>query len=337
MRSVVCEQPGSLRLEERPRPEAREDEVLVRIRRIGVCGTDLHIFAGNQPYLSYPRVMGHELSGTVDLAPSCSGLATGDTVFVIPYIHCGHCNACRAGKTNCCQNLQVLGVHRDGGMTDYVSLPAQFVHKAEGVSLDQAAMVEFLAIGAHAARRSAVQPGQTALVVGAGPIGLAVALFAAERGAKVVMLDARQDRLDFARRHLPLASAVLVGPEDTEALDAITGGAGFDVVFDATGNPKAMERGFGFVCHGGAYVLVSIVAGSISFSDPEFHKRETTLFASRNATLEDFQTVLAALRSGRIPTEALATHRLQLETVPQDFPALLDPANGVIKALIEVF
>lgn len=336
MLSVVCDAPGALRLEDRPRPEPEADQVLVRIRRIGVCGTDLHIFAGNQPYLSYPRVMGHELSGTVEVAPPDSGLAAGDAVFIIPYLHCGQCNACRAGKTNCCRNIQVLGVHRDGGMTEYLALPAQFVHKAEGVSLDQAAMVEFLAIGAHAARRSAVQPDQTALVVGAGPIGLAVALFAAERGARVVMLDTRQDRLDVAARHLPLTAAVLAGPEDCKILDAITEGAGFDVVFDATGNPKAMERGFGFVSHGGAYVLVSIVAGSIAFSDPEFHKRETTLFASRNATPEDFQTVLTAMRSGRIPTAALATHRLQLDKVPQGFPALLDPSNGVIKALIDV-
>lgn len=336
MHSVVCDQPGKLRLEDRPRPDRGTDEVLVRIRRVGVCGTDLHIFGGNQPFLSYPRVMGHELAGTVEEAPPGSGLAPSDLVFIMPYVSCGRCNACRAGKTNCCRNIQVLGVHRDGGMAEYLSLPVGLVHKAEGVSLDQAAMIEFLAIGAHAVRRAAVTPGQSALVVGAGPIGLATALFAAEDGARVVMLDPRQDRLDFARRHLPIAETVAVGPQDLQRLGALTNQEFFDVVFDATGNREAMERGLGFVAHGGTYVLVSIVPGEISFSDPEFHKRETTLLGSRNATLEDFRTVLDVMRAGRIPTDALATHRMSLEAVPRDFHTLLDPARGVVKALIEI-
>ena len=336
MQSVVCEQPGRLRLEERTRPGRAPDEVLLRIRRVGVCGTDLHIFSGNQPYLAYPRVMGHELAGTVEEAPPGSGLAPSDVVFVVPYMSCGRCNACRTGKTNCCRTLQVLGVHRDGGMAEYLSVPASLVHRAEGVTLDQAAMVEFLAIGAHAVRRAAVTAGQNALVAGAGPIGLAVALFAAERGARVVMLDGRRDRLDFARRHLPITEAVPLGPDDEARLGALTGGDFFDVVFDATGNAEAMERGFGFVAHGGTYVLVSIVPDTISFPDPEFHKRETTLLSSRNATPEDFGAVLAAMRAGRVPTDALATHRLPLGAVPDRFHELLDPAQGVVKALIEI-
>ncbi len=336
MRSMVCEKPGLLRLELRPDPAFDADEVLLRIRRVGVCGTDLHIFGGTQPYLSYPRVMGHELAGTVVRAPAASGLAEGDPAFVIPYVSCGHCNACRAGKTNCCRSIAVLGVHRDGGMSELLSVPARLVRKAEGISLDQAAMVEFLAIGAHAARRAAITPGQTALVVGAGPIGIATALFAAADGARVAMLDGRRDRLAFAAAHLPVARTILAGPDDEQALSDFTAGDFFDVVFDATGNPRAMERGFGLVAHGGRYVLVSIVSGAISFSDPEFHKRETTLLGSRNATPEDFDTVLAAMRAGRIPTGALATHRLAFEEVPDRFAELSDPARGVVKALIEL-
>ena len=336
MRAVVCERPGLLRMTERPVPARSDDEVLIRIRRIGVCGTDLHIFTGNQPYLSYPRIMGHELSGTVEQAPENSGLEPSDVVFIVPYIACGECNACKAGKTNCCRNIEVLGVHRDGGMTEFLTIPRRFVHKAEGVSLDQAAMIEFLAIGAHAVRRAAPRPGQSVLVVGAGPIGLAVAIFAIECGARVIMLDPRQDRLAFARQHLAISETVVVGAEDVAALAALTGGDFFDVVFDATGNAAAMERGFGFVAHGGTYVLVSIVGDRIAFSDPEFHKRETTLLGSRNATLEDFRHVLHVMRAGRIPTDALATHRMGLDEVASRFHELLDPARGVVKGMIEV-
>jgi 2-desacetyl-2-hydroxyethyl bacteriochlorophyllide A dehydrogenase len=335
MLTVICETPGVLRAIEAAAPIRNEGDVLLRIRRVGVCGTDLHIFTGNQPYLAYPRVMGHEIAGTVEEAPAGSPLQPGDTVFIMPYLSCGQCVACRQGKTNCCVNIQVLGVHRDGAFTEYLNVPAQFVRKAEGVSLDQAAMVEFLAIGAHAVRRADVQPGQRVLVVGTGPIGMAALLFAGLRGGRVTALDTRPERVAFCLRHLGAHAGVLIGPNDLEELHALTDGDFYDVVFDATGSARAMERGFQFIAHGGKYVMVSVVLDSITFSDPEFHKRETTLLGSRNATMEDFETVLNAMRAGQIPTAALNTHRMPLAEVPTAFATLLDPAQGVVKALIE--
>ena len=335
MLTILCEAPGHLVAEQRARPVRQPGEVLLRVRRVGVCGTDLHIFTGSQPYLAYPRVMGHELSGTVEEADAQSELRPGDAVYVMPYLSCGRCIACRQGKTNCCTSIQVLGVHRDGAMTEFLAVPAPFVHKAEGITLDQAAMLEFLAIGAHAVGRGDVAPGQRVLVAGAGPIGLAVMLFAALRGAQVVALDSRRDRLDVAWAHLGIEAAVEIGPDDEAELARLTDGEFFDVVFDATGNARAMERGFRFIAHGGRYVLVSIVQGPIAFSDPEFHKREATLLSSRNATTSDFETVLAAMRAGQVPAAALATHRLRLADVPRDFASLLDPDQHVVKAIVE--
>ncbi len=335
MLTIVCDRPGTLSSVVRPRPSPGFGEVLLRLRRIGVCGTDLHIFTGNQPYLSYPRVMGHELAATVEEAPKGSGLAPGDLVSVLPYISCGTCDACARGKPNCCRRIGVLGVHRDGGMTEYLSLPARYALKAHGLTVDQAAMVEFLAIGAHAVTRAGLRPGARVLVAGAGPIGLAVAIFAGLAGAELTLIDGREDRLAFAREHLGIASTVPLGEGDVEALAALTGGDFFETVFDATGNPRAIERGFGFVAHGGSYVLVSIVSSDITFSDPEFHKRETTLLGSRNATVADFEQVMAALRAGQVPA-ALITHRLSLAEVPDRFAGLTDPAAGVVKAMVEV-
>jgi len=335
MLTVICESPRNLQALERPRPERAPGEVLLRVKRVGVCGTDLHIFTGNQPYLAYPRVMGHELSGVVEEADADSGFAPGDAVYVMPYLSCGRCIACRQGKPNCCVRIQVLGVHRDGAFTEYLSVPQRFVGKAAGISLDQAAMLEFLAIGAHAVRRGQVAAGQRVLVVGAGPIGLAAMIFAKLRGAAVTAIDGRQDRLDVALAHVGVAAAVKLGDGDEAELSRLTDGEFFDTVFDATGNPQAMERGFRFIAHGGRYVLVSIVQGDIRFSDPEFHKREATLLSSRNATTEDFETVMKAMRDGQVPDAALATHRLALADVPAGFPRLLDPAEGVIKAIVE--
>lgn len=334
MLTIVCDTPGTLRAEERPVPAPAEGEVLLRVKRVGVCGTDLHIFAGRQPYLNYPRVMGHELSGVIAEAPRGSRLAAGDMAYVMPYLSCGRCVACRVERSNCCVNLEVLGVHRDGAFTEYLCVPERFVHAAQGVSLDQAAMIEFLAIGAHAVRRAQVRAGQRVLVVGAGPIGMGAMIFARLGGATVVALDSRADRLAFCAQRLGTAATVALGASDVDELAALSSNEFFDVVFDATGNAAAMERGFRFVAHGGTYVLISIVAADIRFNDPEFHKRETSLLGSRNATSEDFETVLQAMREGQIPA-GLNTHRMALADVPAGFAALLDPSAGVVKAIVE--
>ena len=336
MRSLVCYQPGAIAIEERPRPQPGEGEVVVRIRRAGVCGTDLHIFEGSHPFLEYPRVIGHELSGEVaDRGPGCT-IPIGQQVYIIPYLACGACVACRRGKTNCCQRIGVLGVHIDGGMADYVCVPEANVAPADGVTLDQAAMVEFLAIGAHAVRRANPLHGDRILVVGAGPIGIGCMLFAGLQGGSVTALDLRQDRLDFCRKRLGVHHAVPAGSNVSEALSELTAGDFFDIVIDATGNAKSMMAGLDYVAHGGTYVLVSVVRDTICFADPEFHKRETTLMGSRNATHEDFSKVFDAMRKGRVPTNALITHRVPLEEAPGGFPLWIKPEAGVIKALIEI-
>ena len=336
MRSLVCTRPGALSIEERSRPTPGEGQVLVRIRRAGVCGTDLHIFQGSHPFLEYPRVIGHELSGEVaDRGPGCT-IPIGQQVYIIPYLSCGVCVACRRGKTNCCQRIAVLGVHIDGGNADYVCVPEANVAAADGVTLDQAAMVEFLAIGAHAVRRANPLQGDRILVVGAGPIGIGCMLFAGLQGGSVTALDLRQDRLDFCRKHLGVDNVVVGGAGAIETLSALTAGDFFDIVIDATGNAKSMMAGLNYVAHGGTYVLVSVVRDTISFPDPEFHKRETSLLGSRNATPEDFSRVFDAMREGRVPTDALVTHRAALDEAPGSFPLWIKPEAGVIKALIEI-
>ena len=336
MRAILCEEPGRLILVARPEPRPAQGEVLVRMGRAGVCGTDFHIFRGKQPYLEYPRVIGHELAGEIAEAPSGSSLKPGQRVAIIPYISCMDCVACRRGKTNCCQRIRVLGVHIDGGLCDYLSVPERNVLPVGDLPLDHAAMIEFLAISAHAVRRASPGAGDRALIIGAGPIGMAAMIFAKVRGAQVTALDMRADRLALCRAELGADAIVEVGEGTDEALKEITKGDFYDLVIDATGNPTSMERGFGYVAHGGTYALLGIVQGNITFSDPEFHKRETTLLASRNATREDFEEVLAAIHAGRVPTASLNTHRAPLEQVPEILPQWMTPEAGVVKALVEI-
>ena len=336
MKALICEEPGRLALITRPEPEPGPDEVLVRIRHVGICGTDFHILAGKHPFLEYPRVMGHELSGTVETAPGGSDLRPGDPVYIVPYLSCGTCQACRIGLTNACVHIRVLGVHTDGGMAELIAVPRRNVVPTGDLPLADAAMIEFLAIGAHGVKRGAVTARDRVLVTGAGPIGMSAVIFAKARGAHVTVMDMRPDRLAFARDRLG-ADAALIADAGAEANAAqLTGGDWFDVVIDATGAAPPIERGFGFLAHGARYVLLSVVRQNITFSDPEFHKREATLIASRNAQPDDFAEVVAQMRAGRVPTRALNTHRGSLSDGVALLPDWARPEAGVIKAILDL-
>jgi 2-desacetyl-2-hydroxyethyl bacteriochlorophyllide A dehydrogenase len=333
MKTVVCREPFDLAIEDRPAPAARAGEVLVRIRRVGLCGTDYHIYAGRHPFLAYPRVMGHELSGTVEQAPEGSPLRPGQIVAINPYLACGTCIACRNGKPNACVNISVLGVHSDGGMTELIAVPESAVLDAGDLTLEQAAMIEFLAIGAHAVARAEVPSGARVLVVGAGPIGVGTGLFARFNGAHVTLVDTRPTRLTFAREKLGFNATVEAGPDMAAALAEATGGEMFDAVFDATGSLAAMAGSLAYVAHGGKLILVGVAPGDLVFADPEFHKRETTLIASRNALSADFERVKRAMLSGAIPTDALHTHSLDADDIPVRMPELIAEADHVLKAI----
>ena len=272
--------------------------------------------------------MGHELAVEVVDGAGRPDLVAGEVCVVNPYLACGDCVACRNGKPNCCAQLSVLGVHQDGGMAGLMALPASNLVSAPGLTADQCATVEFLAIGAHAVRRAAVREGDRALVVGAGPIGLGVALFARLSGAEVLLLD-----LDATRAE---AVASIAGVTRLRRWRPATPGEDFDVVFDATGNARSMERGFDFVGHGGRYVLVSVVKEAITFRDPDFHRKEMTLLGSRNATREDFERVIAAMRGGEVAVERLITHRTSLAGAARDIPRWATDKTGLIKAVIEI-
>jgi len=337
MNTLVCLSPGTLAYENRPQPVRQPGQALLRIRRVGICGTDLHAFEGTQPYFNYPRVLGHELAGELVDPGGAPGFAVGDAVTIIPYLHCGHCVACRAGKPNCCVHMHVCGVHVDGGLTELLAVPATALVPGQGLSYDELALVEPLAIGAHGVRRAAVQPGEWVLVVGAGPIGLGVLEFARIAGGQVIALDVNEPRLAFCREHLGVAHTLNVRQTDVAAqLAALTAGDMPTVVIDATGSLGAINQGFTYLAHGGRYVLVGLQKGDIAFSHPEFHKREAMLLSSRNATRVDFEHVMAAMRAGQVQPTTYITHRTPFEQVGEEFAQWLDPACGVIKAMVEL-
>ncbi len=335
MKSLVCTKPQQFDYQQIKRPEITSGNAILKVKRIGICGTDLHAFEGTQPFFNYPRILGHELACEVAEIEENSDFKVGDAVTFIPYFSCGKCIACRNKKPNCCTDLQVFGVHIDGGMSEYISVPIQFLVKSQGLSFDELALVEPLAIGCHGLNRANVQANEFVLVVGAGPIGLGTMEFAKIAGAKVIALDVNDSRLTFCQEKLSVDFTINALSDNVLArLREITNNDMPTVIIDATGNLTAIESAFQYLAHGGKYILVGLQKGEISFSHPEFHKREATLMSSRNATRQDFEQVIDAMKKGLVKPTTYITHRVNFEQVKDNFESWLNPTNGVIKAIV---
>lgn len=337
MLQIILEKPGHFVASDAPEPVRATGEALVRVRRIGVCGTDLHAFAGRQPFFDYPRILGHELGvEIVDPGDQHIGLKAGDRCSVEPYLNCGRCVACRRGRTNCCVELKCLGVHTDGGMRPLITLPVRKLHRSTTLDFDQLALVETLGIGAHAVERAEIKPDDFVLIVGAGPIGLSVIQFARMTSATLAVMDVSESRLQFCRDQLGVRHTLTADHDSAAKIRTIGNGELPTIVIDATGNAQSMTSTFELAAHGGRIVFVGIIQGDVTFSDPNFHRRELTLCASRNATSNTFREIIRLIEEGRIDTKPWITHRFELADTPSYFPSSIAGNPAVLKAMITV-
>jgi 2-desacetyl-2-hydroxyethyl bacteriochlorophyllide A dehydrogenase len=332
---VVCVGPGRLEHQKSNYPKRKPGEALLKIERVGICGTDLHAYGGNQPFFTYPRILGHELAAqVVDVDENPQDISIGDRVTVIPYLSCGNCTACSSGKPNCCEKIQVFGVHVDGGMREYVCLPIAFLISVTDLSPEEIALIEPLAIGLHALERSQIKATDNVVVIGCGPIGIGIIKLAMHRGASVVALDSNPQRVAFAQNVLGIDRAYTLEDNVLSRCRSYFGGNLASIVFDATGNREAMERGHQYMRHGGRYVLVGLFKGELCFSHPEIHAKETTLLCSRNATKDDFLAVIDYLKSGVFPASSYITHRIHVSKISKDMEAISSGTLEVMKAMM---
>lgn len=341
MKALQIDQPKSWKQVEIPEPTAPgPGEALVRIHRVGVCGTDLGGYLGKFPFFSYPRIPGHELGVEVlEVGPDVTNVTAGDRCSVEPYINCQKCYSCERGMTNCCEHHQTLGVMCDGGLTERMILPARKLHVANNLTYEQSALVETLAIGCHAVDRAKVQSGETVLIIGAGPIGLSVLEFVKVAGARAIVADLSQEKLDFVTSYMNVTDTLLVAGDDTdvERIDALTDGRRADVVIDATGNNRSMVGAMDKAAFGGRVVFVGITQSNLEFPHaPAMHRRELTLLASRNARSGDFTRIIDLIEKGTINTDPWITHHANFDEVAEVFPTWVDPKSGVIKAMIHI-
>jgi alcohol dehydrogenase len=341
MKAIQLEKPGSFRVIDIDEPSAPgPGEAVVRVHQVGICGTDLGGYLGKMPFYSYPRIPGHELGvEVVAVGEGVTQVSPGDRCSVEPYLNCQRCHACQRGHTNCCHHNQTLGVHCDGGLRRYYTVPARKLHRGSTLDFEQLALVETLAIGSHAVFRAAPKPGETVLVIGAGPIGLSVIEFAKLSGARTVVMDMNEQRLAFVRDVMGVADTVLTRADGSEftALESLTDGNGADSVIDATGSHRSMSQALGFCAFAGRLVYVGITQADLGFPHaPILHRRELTLLGSRNALPGDFSSIIAHIEAGRIDTRPWITHRSAFGDMIGEFPSWLKPETGVIKAMVSV-
>jgi 2-desacetyl-2-hydroxyethyl bacteriochlorophyllide A dehydrogenase len=336
MKALICTEPGNFEYKDIPEPIQLPGQTLLSIKRVGICGTDIHAFDGTQPFFQYPRILGHELAATI-ISTDNPDFVSGETVTVLPYFNCGHCVACNNGKPNCCVQIKVCGVHIDGGMQEILSVPSDSLIKSEGLSLDALALVEPLSIGEHAVERAGIKDGENVLIVGAGPIGLGLMDMARLRGANVIAMDVNETRLNVCSNYFKVAH--IINPIKDNAMEKLLDITHADmptVIIDATGSLNAINNSLQYLAHGGRYVLVGLQKAAFSFSHPEFHKRETSLMSSRNASRANFEHVIQYMKQGLVDPNHYISHRFDFEAVAGAFPGLTQPENATIKAMISM-
>jgi alcohol dehydrogenase len=339
MKAIQLEKPLSFRRLDLAEPRApAAGEALVRVHRIGICGTDYGGYLGKMPFYSYPRIPGHELGVEVlAVGDDLGTVNVGDRCAVEPYINCQKCYSCRRGLTNICEHHQTLGVMCDGGMCERLILPTRKLHVSRKLSMEQLALVETLAIGCHAVDRGEPRAGEHVLIIGAGPIGLSTLEFVKLAGARCLVMDVNEERLAFCRERMGVDATIVARGDGSELrqLRELTAGQLADVVIDATGSSKSMSGALEYCAFGGRLVYVGITQQEISFPHaPIMHRRQLTLLASRNALARDFTRIIGLIEEGRIDTGPWITHRVPFDEMIGSFPAWLKPESGVIKAMV---
>ncbi len=337
MKTVILEEAGKLAFADTAEPAGPgAGEALVRIQKVGICGTDITAYRGRFPFITFPRILGHELGVLVEaVGEGVTSLKEGDRCAVEPYLYCEGCPACRRGRTNCCESLRVFGVHCDGGMRDRVILPVRNLHRSNNLSFDELALVETMGIGKHAVSRAQLEEDKTVAILGLGPIGLTVAQFAVLAGARVVALDVSGRRIEMCRKLYGVETLELdiersLPEQWAEKMGPLPG-----TVFDATGNAASMTAAFTLPMNSGKLVFVGLIDGDLTFSDPEFHRRELSVLATRNSVAEDFREIIAHMEAGVIDVAPWITHRTEAMQLPEIFDAWISPDSTILKGVVE--
>ena len=322
MKAIVLEEPGRAVVKDVAEPRRGEEDLLLAVRRIGLCGSDLNTFRGRNPLASYPRIPGHEIAATIVDPGAHAEWAAGINVTLSPYAACGQCVACLRGRPNACRDNQTLGVQREGALTEFIAVPAEKLFRAD-LSLKELCLVEPLTVGFHAVGRGRVTADDAVAVFGCGGVGLGAIAGAAFRGARAIGVDMDDAKLEIARK-AGAAQTINSKTHDLHAqLEELTNGRGPDVVIEAIGLPATYRAAVEEVAYAGRVVYIGWAKDQVLYETRPFVHKELDIMGSRNAVPEDFREVIRMLEAKRFPVDAAVTHVVPFE----ETPAILDEWN----------
>lgn len=337
MQAAVAYAPRDIRLTEVPQPQPGPDEVRLDVTAVGICGSDIHLFRGDHPYRVFPLIYGHEFAAIVrDVGADVADVSPGDRVVVEPLLSCGRCYPCRIGRHNCCVNLKVIGVHRDGGLAQSVVVPASLVyHVPHDLDPTVAALCEPFSIGMQAVTRGSIGAEDRVVILGAGPIGLTVLTIATSRGARVAIVDLLDSRLELARQ---LGADVCINGKSADVPQSVldfTDGEGASVVVEATGSVRAMESTVELAAFAGRIVLVGVTTQPVTLPGLDFTRKELTILGSRN-NASQFGAAVRFVLDHRASVATLITQRFPFEQVVRAFELADTQPEQVCKIVIEL-
>ncbi len=328
MRALILKAPGEAAIEAVPDPIPVAGQVLLQVRSVGLCGTDLNSFRGRNPLITFPRILGHEIAATIlegsSLRPD---LAEHSSVAVMPYRSCGKCPACRRNRPNTCQFNQTMGVQRDGGLTEFIQVSPEKLFSAN-LSISELSMVEPLSVGFHAAQRGRITPEDTVAVIGSGGVGLGAIAGAAFRGARVIALDVDAGKLEIARKSGAAETINTSAEPLADRLRDLTDGSGPDVIIEAVGRPDTFQAAVEHVAFAGRVVYIGYAKEPVAYETKLFVQKELDILGSRNALPENFREVIEMLEQKRFPVNEYVTATVTMDAAPEMLRRWSDhPAN----------
>ncbi len=304
MKAVFMRGPGAVEIGDVAEPIRKPGEALLRVRYVGLCGTDLNSYRGRNPLVSYPRIPGHEIAATIaEIDDGDAAFSVGSDVTLSPYTSCGGCAACRNNRNNACQFNQTLGVQRDGALAEYISVPVEKLYTGR-LGLQELCLVEPLTVGCHAVSRARVRSSDTVAIFGCGGVGLGAVAASAFRGANTIAVDIDDGKLEVARK---AGAASLINSQRQDPVAAIrelTGGLGPQVVIEAIGQPETFRAAVDLAAYTGRVVYIGYAKEPVTYETKLFVQKELDIMGTRNALPEDFREVIRMLEEHRFPVEA---------------------------------
>lgn len=336
MKALVLKKPGEASIETVPDPRLTDGNLMLRVRMVGFCGSDLNSFRGLNPLVSYPRILGHEVSATVlENAQFDNRFSAGVDVAVSPYSNCGKCASCLRSRANACQFNETLGVQRDGALSEFVALPPERLFRA-GLTLKELCLVEPLTVGFHAVSRGRVTANDTVAVFGCGGVGLGAVAASSSRGARTISIDIDDEKLEFVR--LTFGAITINSAKESlhKRLAEITDGRGPDVIIEAVGNPETFRSAVEEVAHTGRVIYIGYAKQPVSYETKLFVQKELDILGSRNAQAEDFNAVIRLMETGKLPVEDFVSLVVPLEEAPEALRSWSKNPSGFKKILVSL-